>query len=258
MSSPVRLRVHFAALGFGVDRLVKPMLAMRADVAIILTKSKQDQAKGFLRRCTDALEAKAVKVDVLECDIWRVSPVVNEVGAVVKSAPQHEYFFNVSTGSKTSCIAGTIAGMLWGVRPYYQGVNYAGKADERKEEFPISGAPQLIPTFETRGLEAADLRALEIISAKGGPIPKRDLLVELKKAGLIAPKRDTPGKEDMTSQAYYGQLSSILDRLDSWGFVQIAGRGRAAVVILTDAGREGATMFFHESRPSKPRESLRV
>jgi hypothetical protein len=187
----------------------------------------------------------------VECDIWRVSAVVNVVGAVVKSAPNHEYFFNVSTGAKTACIGGTIGAMLWGVTPYYQALDYAGRADELKEEFSTKGEPQLIPTFEARGLEASDLKALEAISRGGGSTAKRGLLDDLKSEGLIGPKREGTGSQ----QAYYGQLKSILDRLETWGFIEIRGKGKRALIVLTQAGKEGATMFRHESHsiPSLPR-----
>jgi hypothetical protein len=53
--------------------------------------------------------------------------VVNEMGSIVSSSPQHEYFFNVSTGTRAASIGGVIAGMFWHVRPYYVEVNELAK-----------------------------------------------------------------------------------------------------------------------------------
>jgi hypothetical protein len=254
MTRMVRLRVHFAALGFGVDRLVKPMVSMRADVAVIITKSRGDEARDFLTKCTKMLEDAGIEVEILQCDIWKVSSVVDAVGSVLRAFPDHQYFFNVSTGAKTACIAGTTAGMLWGVVPYYQALDYHGRADPIKEDFPVLGDPQVIPTFEARGLELVDRRALDLIATNGGKMTKQALMAALRSSGEIGAKR---GKR-ITPQAYYGQLRSIVNRLEGWGFIGVQGKGAKSLVVLTEAGEEGAHMFAHETGAKSELRALAV
>ena len=90
-----------------------------------------------------------IHTQVIECNIWNASEVVNEVGSIVTASPQHEYLFNVSTGDQNPlAIAGVMAGMFWRVRPYYVAVDDQAKSVNSEEDFPTRGPPQFIPTFE--------------------------------------------------------------------------------------------------------------
>jgi len=145
----VRLRVHIAAVGFQIRRVVEPARDLRADAMVLLTHSPTDRLRYELEKIKEHLESSTprIRTHVVACDIWDPAAVVDEIGAIVSAAPQHEYFFNVSSGAKTACIAGTIAGMFWDVKPYYVAVDYDGKTAFGEEDYPVRGSPQFVPTF---------------------------------------------------------------------------------------------------------------
>ncbi len=253
-SSAVRLRVHFAPVGFEVVRVTKPMKALRADVALLLTYSLTDRARFHLDKILKLLKAEGIQTHVIQCDIGSTSEVVNEVGSIVTAAPQHEYCFNVSTGAKTACIAGTIAGMFWRVKPYYMAVDYDGKPVHFEDDFPVTGLPQFIPTFEIPLLDKSAVAALDVIASKPTPVSKSVLLSRLKELNVVAPRQ----KEAVTPQALQGQTDSILRKLEAWGFVDLLGRGKSLRIQLTDKGIEGRKMFLHMLTPRKPLGILSV
>jgi hypothetical protein len=194
------------------------------------------------------LEKNHIQTQIIECNVLNTSEVVNEVGSIVTASPQHDYLFNVSTGARTASIAGVIAGMFWHVRPYYVAVDDQAKSLTLEGDFPTIGSPQFIPTFEIPLLERKAIEALEYIAGKNEPIPKRSLIGYLKETGIVGPRQ----KEEVSEQALYGQLDSILQKLDAWGFVDLIGRGKLMRIRITDRGIEGRKMFFHMSNPRKP------
>lgn len=247
----VRLRVHFVPVGFEVDRAVEPLKALRADAAILITFSRTDRVSASLKAIVERLEKSRIPSHVVECNVWDVAVVATEVGSIVAGARHHEYFFNVSTGPKTACIAGTIAGMFWPIKLYYAPVDYSAKTRLNKQDYPFRPPVSFIPTFETPPLDRTVVTTLEHI-VEAGPISKGALISRLKSLGAIGPRQ----RPSVTPQALHAQTDAILRRLDSWGFVEIEGRGKAMRVRATEMGRAGAKMFHHVLYPRPPPELL--
>jgi hypothetical protein len=247
-TNAVRLRVHFAPVGFEVLRVIEPMKILHADVALLLTLSQTDRTRFHVEKIMHGLKESHIQAQVIECNIWSTSEVVNEVGSIVTASPQHDYLFNVSTGTRTAGIAGVIAGMFWRVLPYYVAVDDQAKPVHSEQDFPLSGFPQLVPTFEIPLLDGAAVAALEYIAGKQEPVPKRLLLAHLKHNGVVGPRQ----KRIVSPQALHGQVDSILHKLETWGFVDLVGRGKLMRVKITDKGIEGRKMFFHVLNPRKP------
>ena len=252
VQSPVRLRVHFAALGPQVQRITEPMKMLRADVGILFTFSTTDRSQLFLPNVVEALESSHISVKTVTCNISETSEVVNEIGGIVTAAPRHEYFFNVSTGPINASIAGTIAGMFWKVRPYFIDVDEYKKPIHSEQDFPIIGLPKFIPTFEVPVLEKQSFYALEFLVSKGRSCHKREVLSYLEENGVIGTKA---GKSD-SDQALQGQLNSIIYRLLTWGFVELNDHGKRLKITVTEKGIEGRKMFFHILHPSEPPDIL--
>ncbi|OLC33199.1 MAG: hypothetical protein AUH84_07345 [Thaumarchaeota archaeon 13_1_40CM_4_38_7] len=248
----VRFRVHIAPVGREVIRVVKPMITLKADVAILLTLSKTDQSGLSAQIIRKELEKEHIPTTIIECNISDSSEIVNEVGSIVSAYPHHEYMYNVSTGARAASIAGVIAGMFWGVRPYHIGINEMAKPVHGEGDLPTVGSPQFVPTFQIPRLDQAAIEALEFIASTKEPISKNLLITELKKTGKVGPRQS----KSVTPQALYGQLDSILYKLETWGFVELIGHGKSARVSITETGIEGRKMFFHMLKPRSPLSML--
>jgi hypothetical protein len=98
-------------------------------------------------------------------------------------------FVNVSTGSKVSSIAGTMACMIWKGTSYYAHIEYNDKTD------PEDGLPDEdvnaideIPVYSINKPRDESLAILKILSnVKGSPkmMKKNRLLERLEEAGLV-------------------------------------------------------------------------
>lgn len=245
LGTSVRLRVHFAPMGFEVQRVVCPARTLRADAMILLTQSRTDKAGPALERVVQRLRADHIRHQVLQCNIWDPPSVVDAVGGIVAATPHHDFFFNVSTGAKTACIGGTIASMFWPVRPYYQPVAYGDGPAAADGDPPVEGMPVFIPTFETPSLERGPVETLKFLIEQPGPVSKRELMVHMRETDTIHPRT----KPKVSPQALHAQADVVLRRLVDWGFVEIAGRGRRMRIGPTEMGRGGARMFRHVTQP---------
>lgn len=250
----VELRVHFAAVGFEVLRLTDPLKTLRAEAVVLLTKGRDDKAAKYLAAVEKKLDAEGLPYVVVECNIWSLADVVDVVAGIVEASPDHQYFFNVSTGSTPAHLAGAIAGMLWKVKPYYVPVDYDTEVGRLKDH-PVSGPPEFVPTFRVPRLERSHLVALEFLTKQAKPIPKALLLEHLKEAGVVKPRLRK--KEKVTSQAFQAQVDSILNQLSKWAFVKRDGSGKQLRISVTEKGRAGNHMFRHALEHREPIRLLR-
>ena len=241
----VRLRVHLVPVGYDVARVVSPAKFLRADAVILFTEKYDRRAGSPLRRSVRNLTSGHIECAVLECDIWDPSSVVDEVGNLITGAPQHEYFFNVSTGARTAGVGGTIASMFWPIRPYYQPVAYVDSSVVSEVDAPVTGSPFFIPTFEAPVLGAAAVETLRHLASQPAPLSKRQLMAHMRAAGTIFARTTSP----VSPQAFHAQTDVILRHLVAWGFVQTEGQGKRKRIHVTEMGRGGARMFRHVIEP---------
>jgi uncharacterized protein DUF6293 len=148
---------------------------------------------------------------------------------------------NVSTGTKITAIAGTLACMLWRGEPYYVQVStawYSGLQPRIRSVNDVVRAVEPVSVYELRapGPELVDL--LEALARRGGTLRKRDLIREL---GLDRPE---PGGKAPSPQAQHSRLRTRLIPLETrWGFVASDPGGARGRVRLTDQGRLALLMF---------------
>lgn len=249
-----RLRVHFVPVGSHVERMVVPIQKLRADVVLFVTQSRKDAFKEYLEEALSVVRKGRSQAEVIECNIWDAPAVVNEVGGVVTSAPNHDYLFNVSTGTKPACLGGSMASMFVPVRPYYQPVEYEGPLGQGKRPPRLLDDIQFFPTFKAPPFGRIDVETLRFVIRANAPLRKKELMDHLKEHQLIAPKERTV----VTKQAYHAQTDVILARLESWGFIRIHDRGRRMRIEATDLGQGGARMFDYILNPRKPLEVLKT
>jgi Domain of unknown function (DUF6293)/DUF6293 C-terminal winged helix domain len=247
-SGMVRLRVHIAPVGKEVLRVVEPMRVLYADVALVMTPSSTGPSSLIPEKIKRQLEAKDIPTQIVECNVQDTSEVVNAIGSIVSLYPRHEYFLNASTGPRAASIGGVIAAMFWSVRPYHVDVNEQAKPVNGEGDYPIRGPPRFIPTFEIPPLDKAAVSALEYVAGTSQPVSKGMLIGHLKQKGIVGPRQQV----NVSDQALYGQLDTILHRLDTWGFVDLTGRGKETRIKVTDRGIEGRKMFFHMLNPRGP------
>jgi hypothetical protein len=94
-------------------------------------------------------------------------------------------------------------------------------------------------------LDKTSITALEFVASKNELVPKSMLMCHLKEKGVVGPRQ----KEEVSEQALYEQLDSILHKLDTWGFIELVGREKQTRINVTDKGIEGRKTFFYMQKP---------
>ncbi len=246
-----RARVHIAAVGFEVERVTEPIQIDRADRVYLLTRSEHDDAAPFVAEAERRLRAASwpVEVRVVRTDIWDVFgalAVYRKIFESERRLDRHQdgvvpLRVNVSTGTKITAIAGTLACMLWKGEPYYVRVSRAWYSDRSPKVRAVNDVIREIDpvgVYELRQPGPELVGVLEALQRRGGTLRKHELIREL---GLDRPSE---GGAPTSPQTRHGRLRRRLEPLERrWGFVRTDVGGPRGQVHLTEQGRVALVLF---------------
>jgi hypothetical protein len=254
-------RIHLAPVGFEVERVVEPVLSDRADRVYLITRDGDDAAGAFLVEVERRLRAARWPVDVrlVPTPIWDVFGALAVYRRIFAAEGRSDrnasavvpIRVNVSTGTKITAIAGTLACMLWRGEPYYVQVSrawYSGLTPKVRPVNDVVRSVDPVAVYELRAPTEELVEVLEALARAGGTLRKRDLIRAL---GLDRPVDHGPAP---TAQAQHSRLRIRLGPLETkWGFVAAETTGGRGRVRLTPQGRLALTLFGREDRPSPSR-----
>jgi hypothetical protein len=260
-TSPLRLgdphaRIHVAAVGFEVERVTVPLLDERADRVYLITRSGNDAAAPFVEEVVRRLRAAPVPIDVRveRTEIWDVFGALALMRRIFEDERRGDRHapgvvpirVNVSTGTKITAIAGTLACMLWRGEAYYVQVARTWYSDRSPKVRPVNDVVRSVEPVSVYELRAPGPELVELLAAldrRGGALRKRDLIREL--------RLDAPGPDGRTAtpQAQHSRLRTLLTPLEHrWGFVDSDTSGARGRVRLTEQGRLALRLFGSERR----------
>ena len=248
-------RVHIAPVGFEVERILEPLVNERADRVYLMTRAERDAAAPFVAEIERRLRRAPWPIDVriVRTDLWDVFRALASFRAIFalerrtdRNAPDVlPLRVNVSTGTKITAIAGTLACMLWKGEPYYVQVSrawYSGHTPRVTAVRDVVERIDPVNVYELRAPSRELVEVLEALARRGGALRKHELIHEL---GL-----DRPGPEGGSAaspQAQHGRLRRRLDPLEQrWGFVRAETPGPRGRVRLTEQGRLALGLFARE------------
>jgi hypothetical protein len=246
-------------VGFEVERITEPLATERADRVYLVTRTDRDAAAPFVEEVIRRLEHAAWPVDVriVRTDLWSVFETLAAYRAIFESEARTErgasgvlpIRVNVSTGTKITAIAGTLACMLWNGEPYYVQVSrswYSDRTPRVRSVHDVVERIEPVNVYELRAPSHELVDVLEALARRGGSLRKRELLREL---GL---DRASPDGAPVTSpQAQHGRLRRRLEPLEQrWGFVRTEATGPRARVRITEQGRVALALFGRD-RPQR-------
>jgi CRISPR/Cas system-associated protein Csm6 len=91
----------------------------------LITRLHEDKATAYLDKIMKILrKEKYLQIEKRAMDIWDLFECLQTYKKIIKEVEEQEgknvhIYINVSTGSKVSSIAGTLACMIWEGTPYY-------------------------------------------------------------------------------------------------------------------------------------------
>lgn len=245
-------RVHIAPVGFEVERILEPIARERADRVYLVTRDEKDAAAPFVAEVEHRLGRMPWPIDVriVRTDLWDVfralasyRSIFTLEGRTDRNAPDVlPLRVNVSTGTKITAIAGTLACMLWKGEPYYVQVSRAWYSDRTPRVRAVHDVVERVDpvnVYELRSPARELVEVLEALDRRGGALRKHELIREL---GL-----DRPGPDRgviASPQAQHGRLRRRLDPLEQrWGFIEAESAGPRGRVRLTEQGRLALGLF---------------
>lgn len=238
------LRVHIAGLGYEVQRIVRPVLDMRADKVYLLTDRPDAALKPYHDAVLRHLRGAKVESHVRLCEVWDPNAVVGEMGRIAEAERGNHVYVNLGTGPKTCAIGGSLAAMLWGLDAYYPRVDYAADDVELAQDKPVK-ATTFVPAFRLDPPGGDVLAVLELLSKKRGkPARKKEVVERLRERGFL--------RQGVSAQAEQNVADRVLKRALEWGFLDSEGEGRRRRIKLNERGEAGRKMFAH--LPARPGE----
>jgi len=233
------LRVHISAVGFDIDRIVEPLLRMKADKVYLITKVGEDLGKPFLEKVTGILKNHKIEYEITPCDILNLIECIRKISEIIFEEKGNMVYVNLSTGTNITSIAGMLASMTWGARPYYvKPEKYV--APEQPLSVGVKEIVDVPAIFPVMRPKEEWLHILKFLS-KQGPIKKKSLIKYLQEVGLIKRPEKSEGEE---IQSAYRQLDNMLvDIRDRWRLVAEEGEARAKRIKITENGEIILRMF---------------
>ena len=238
------LRVHIATVGFQIKRITEPIIRERADKVYLLTHSQDDKAAQYIEKISKVLrKEKFLKVEKRTTNIWDLFECLQSYKQIIKEEEHGAHIYiNVSTGSKVSSIAGTLACMIWKGTPYYAHIDYDNKKDP-SDGLPDENVTSLVelPVYSINRPKPESLLVLNLLSQiKGGKMKKSVLIDRLEEAGLI--------DKELSTAAKHSKLKGLLNPISISGgldnpLVEVEYRGRQSNVILTTQGESTLKIF---------------
>jgi hypothetical protein len=245
------LRVHIATVGFQVRRITEPLIREKADKVYLLTRSHDDKATAYLDKVMKILrKERYLQIEKRAMDLWDLFDCLQTYKKIIKEEEEKggkntHIYINVSTGSKISSVAGTMACMIWKGTPYYAHIEYNDKKD------PTDGLPDEdvttideIPVYSINKPKPESIAVLKILdSMKEGARPKMmkkgKLIEELEEAGII--------DKDASIGAKHSKLKGLLNSISIAGsdnpLVEVEYKGKQSNVILTTQGESTLKIF---------------
>jgi len=242
-------RVHIAAHGWEVARLVEPLFELKADKLVLVCPMHDAYLADFEHEMIDDLEAmERLELEIRQANFYDLDSSVQAFSQAVKDHEGDEVYINISTGTNVAAIAGMMAAQTSDATPYYVTPTLTdndeiedGEAVWTPDEpiFTQAGEISELPVFELQGPSSEQLQVMGYLLGKEG-VTKKELIrfAEEEELPFIA---NTEAKSD---EGRYRLLEShIIDPLTDGGYVRVEKAGRTKNVFLEQRGVDALAAF---------------
>ena len=238
------LRIHISPVGFEYKRVTDPLIRMQADKVYLISYQENDYGQEYIKLIKNELKENYNHIEIVEIfvDIWDLYQCIEKFREIILKEGNNHVYFNVSTGTKITSIAGMFSCMLWNANPYYAKVNYLTRKKEMNILPEDIGELQSLPVYDINKPKFEFVLVLNLLKSAGGKMKKAHLISKLEDEGIIRIKDET--KVELTKSAKHSQLRAILDPMEyDWKYVIIEASGRRSEVFLTEQGDNALKIF---------------
>jgi hypothetical protein len=235
-SMQIQERVHVAPIGFEIDRVVLPFLAMKGERLHLLLRNgrnaRGDRCVSEIRKDLEA-NKKAYAIHQVDLDLFQIIYTCRKIiDEELKNG--NTVFVNMSSGGSIQAVACHFATITFrsGVSAFYAyPETYIEKVNPSRPQASAGlSRIEMVPHYSIELPDEREMRFLRIVADARIP-SKRGLLDECERAGLIA----TTGKSKP-----YGHVvleNRFVKPLTDKGLIYVEDRGRRSRVRLTENGK---------------------
>ncbi len=234
-----KLRIHIATLDHHVERVTEPMISLHADKAYIIAYKEKDVSYEYLKKTKTILKNHRIELEVVYADIWDLMECISVFRKITADEKGHQLFFNISTGTKISCMSAMMACMIWEGQPYYAKSEYKEIRVPKKIKEEKIGDIVSIPTYKMHIPKSEYLTVLEILLQNDEKMKKKYLIEKLKSKKIIY----SADGHVLSKQAEHGQLKTILEPMIDEEYISVESVGRNSLVSITEQGKNTLKIF---------------
>lgn len=237
-------RVQIIPLGYEKNRVLEPINRLMADKVILLRHLEEDDYEAeFQKELIETLTANdRLEVEERRCDLFSLDQSLIAIkDAILDCDADDQVYVNLSTGSKLTAIAGTMACQATGATPFYATPEFrTGEGEREPPSEPLVksvGDITEIPRVPLQLPNEDQQRILAYIDELEDKdhVTKKELIrfSEREELSFIA---ETESKSE---EGKYQLLeTNIINPLKDDGYVEIEKRGREKHVKITDEGHD--------------------
>lgn len=249
-------KVHIVPMGYEIDRIEIPLRDIGADRVYLITDLKESETGTlYLRELTRRIRHLIVEkeLNVLNCPLWDFRKQMSLFCELVRKekAQGNFVYINLSSGSKLSAIAGTLAALMYGAVPYY------AHAEKYNIDHPdikggkitgiTSGVKKIlkIPSYTIEPPADDLVTALAMLSEKNGKLSQKEFIFRLEDKGLLKDATGSRGKNrEVTKKGYAKARRQYFEKLEEKGWAVKKGKGRSSHIEITEEGKNTYETFI--------------
>ena len=102
---------------------------MLADKVYLIKYKSNDDAANFYDQIESELAQQHKHIETVDIllDTWDLYECIEKFRRIMLQEEGNHIYFNVSTGTKITAIAGMLSCMLWNAQPYYEHISYKAR-----------------------------------------------------------------------------------------------------------------------------------
>ena len=247
-------RVHIIPVGFEKDRIVLPVLKLKADRVYLIVESESDSVKNFVEYAKKEFKKYGISFEEVKCHRNDLFKNLLNLREIIEKEKKNLIYINISSGSTVTSIAGVMASMLFkekniSIIPYYAKPTRYISEGKKPES---SGLDEIfeIPNYETHLPKPHLIKVMKFIGGKTEGIRKKDLVdfvldngiaTQLGYGSILGKKPFTSKrieKQKEASNLHMWVNHNIIDKLKEWNLLEIEGNGKKTNIQLNKNGSD--------------------
>ncbi|MBD3188668.1 hypothetical protein GF325_17710 [Candidatus Bathyarchaeota archaeon] len=260
MNELFKEKVHVAFLGWEIERIVQPVIKMRATRLILICLPREEEgAWKYLLEIKRILEGEKITVDVIETSLYKMVSLLEILNKIfqVETRLGNEIYINVSAGTKITACASTIASMSTpGITAYY--VRTKDYYPRNHMTFPqtlTKGIKEIFALPECQ-IDVPEGKYIKVLFAiergekeLGGKVYLKTLIEDLKNMKVINVRPNSDPRKQASSE--YMAMNKLLKQLQEWDYINISDKRRNKYITITRKGKDAVKMYLDYELDSK-------